>query len=176
LLELTKVVNSATKHLQNYNHAAALDVIEAFFWDFCDYYIEIAKNRIWENSNDISAKYSLFIILDNLIRLFAPYIPYTTQEIWSWCNNSNIHMQNWSSPYNVYTDSIVDRADNGTEWMEAKNILSQIRGYKTEKKLAMNAKLDNLTVNVTNLSVANRIIDDVKLAGNVQNLKFSINC
>lgn len=90
-------------HLQNYNHAGALELIEQHFWAFCDNYLELVKARVYQlkdQAEGLSGKrvldYSLYIFL----KLFAPYLPYVTEEIWSdrySKESSSIHNSLWLS-------------------------------------------------------------------------------
>ncbi|MGH3450198.1 MAG: valine--tRNA ligase, partial [Haloechinothrix sp.] len=79
LAALASTVAAARQALESYDYARALDVTERFFWRFCDDYLELVKARSYE-----SAPPALRTALSTLLRLFAPVLPYVTEEAWSW--------------------------------------------------------------------------------------------
>jgi len=82
LLETQK---QALKFLENYQHSRALSLIEKQFWLFCDDYLELVKARAYQlcqEEEGLSATHSLDLSLHLFLKLFAPYLPYVTEEIW----------------------------------------------------------------------------------------------
>ena len=70
-----------------YEYARALAKIEAFFWDFCDNYIEAAKSRRYGDFGAeaaSSASTAMRLALSVLLRLLAPYLSFACEEVWSW--------------------------------------------------------------------------------------------
>ena len=90
LASLADVVETATAAFDGFEHARALEAAEAFFWAFCDDYIELVKDRAnnLNGSHDPaavrSARTALAIAVDTFVRLFAPFLPFVTEEVWSW--------------------------------------------------------------------------------------------
>ncbi|MFB2586058.1 valine--tRNA ligase [Herbiconiux liukaitaii] len=99
LTELDAVVTAATAALAKYDHARALEVTETFFWTFCDDYLELAKERAYRAESDPAGKASAVLALqaavDVLLRLFAPYLPFATEEVWSWTHDGSVHAAAW---------------------------------------------------------------------------------
>ncbi|BDA63410.1 valine--tRNA ligase [Actinomyces capricornis] len=101
LAALADVVEAATAAFEDFGHARALEVTEAFFWTFCDDYIELVKDR----ANDLegahgagavrSARTTLAIAVDTFVRLFAPFLPFATEEVWSWYRTGSVHRAAW---------------------------------------------------------------------------------
>ena len=98
LAALAQVVDQATAALEDLDYARALEVVEPFFWTFCDDYIELVKARAHGDADDpatASARAALAIVLDVLLRLFAPVIVFATEEVWSWWRDGSVHTQPW---------------------------------------------------------------------------------
>jgi valyl-tRNA synthetase len=107
IAKLSALVTSATADLEEYRYANALQNVETFFWSqFTDTYIELAKPRAWgtlgEPHERGSGYHALRLGLNVLLRLFAPVLPYITEEVWSWVfagetRHASIHTAPWPS-------------------------------------------------------------------------------
>ena len=103
LASLAEVVETATTAFENFGHARALEVTESFFWTFCDDYIELVKDRAnnFEGNHSeaevSSARATLAIAVDTFVRLFAPFLPFVTEEVWSWYRTGSVHRAAWPS-------------------------------------------------------------------------------
>lgn len=115
MAKMAKVVYDATESLNNYEHSKALETIEDFFWQFCDDYIELVKNRAYGTAESTgvepspqavkSARTTLGLGLDAFARLLAPFLPYTTEEVWSWMHagEGSVHHAPWPKPITYAT-------------------------------------------------------------------------
>ncbi|MGF6824517.1 valyl-tRNA synthetase [Microbacterium sp. ZKA21] len=128
LAALDGVVREATKAFDDFDHAKALEVTESFFWTFCDDYLELVKERAY-NQADVgqpSAALALRIALSTLLRLLAPVVSFATEEAWSWFEEGSIHTAAWPEAQDAGGDPAVLAA--------ASAALIGIRRAKTEAK------------------------------------------
>src|SRR5699024_883631 len=101
LAGLANVVDTATAAHEEYNYTRALEVTETYFWTFCDDYVELVKDRAYNRDGDIpeqeavSARAALAIAVDTFLRLFAPVLPFATEEVWSWYRTGSVHRASW---------------------------------------------------------------------------------
>jgi valyl-tRNA synthetase len=166
---LAEVVQTATQSLAAYDYTRALEAIETFFWTFCDDYVELVKERAYGGHGDegaASAKAALGTALDVLLRLFAPFLPFVTEEVWSWWREGSVHRAPWPAAYDV----VVDGGDELLLGLVGK-ALSQVRGAKSTAQVSMRADvpvavvsgpgadLDRLSHAAADLAAAGRITD-----------------
>ena len=174
LARLADVVQEATEALDDYEYSKALDVIEGTFWGFCDDFLELVKTRSYGSDGDQgagSAGAALETAISTYLRLFAPYMPYVTEEVWSWWQQGSIHHASWpdaSLLRNLAGDSRPAVLD------VASDVLAEIRKAKTAAKTSLKTavKLAEVTDTADRLADLELAKADVISAGNVQGLKL----
>jgi len=98
LSRLATVVSRATAALDAFDYASALRETETFFWWFCDDYIELVKRRrAGDDEGAASANQAAQAALRTMLRLFAPFLPFVTEEVWSWWQPGSVHRAAWPS-------------------------------------------------------------------------------
>ena len=91
LSKLNKTINLVDTQLSNYKLNEAIKTIYNFVWrDYCDWYIEFSKNRMYGNNKEKELNISVAVyVLKNILKLLHPYAPFITEEIWSFFKQSN---------------------------------------------------------------------------------------
>jgi valyl-tRNA synthetase len=166
LATLADLVTDATTSFEDYDYARALDHTEQFFWRFCDDYVELVKQRAYGSGGEAaaaSASATLVLALDTLLRLFAPHLPFVTEEVWSWWRPGSIHRAEWPQP-----DPLRAVAGDGDPavFSAAAEVLGQVRKVKSEQQRSLRVAARRVTVHDTAEQVArlDAARDDVREA------------
>lgn len=170
LAGLADVVEKATEALESYDHTRALELSETFFWTFCDDYLELVKDRAYGagaeqvSPETASARAALGLALDTMLRLFAPVLPFATEEVWSWWREGSVHRAPW--PDAAPLRAAAGDADPGVV-ASAGAALAALRKVKSEAKVSMRTEITAVTLAVpaalrAGVDVA---LDDVRAAG-----------
>ena len=171
LSELNKTIAEVRKHLDRYDNYNSRAAIDTFFYDvFCDQYLEFIKDRFWSPEkysaqSKIAAQWTLFEVLRAVIGLYAPFIPFQTEELWQkiykpYEGGQTLHLTAYPA---------VDSArDTDVSQMQiALDILKNIRGLRTERKVGNGAKLETLTIPAETPAALHGLIKSAARANNV---------
>ncbi|WP_296196416.1 valine--tRNA ligase [uncultured Microbacterium sp.] len=168
LATLDAVIAEATRAFDAYDHARALEVTEQFFWTFCDDYLELVKERAYDENDpgQASAALALRTALDALLRLFAPTIVFATEEVWSWFREGSVHTAAWPTATGIDGDPAVLTA--------ASEALITVRRTKTEAKASQktpvqSARIAGPQAKIRALTEASA---DLKAVGRIETLEL----
>jgi len=132
-----RLVRESTQDLDEYNYATVLQKSETLFWFFCDNYLELVKSRRYgDHGADAagSANAALLTALSSLLRLFAPYLPFVTEEVWSWWQPGSVHAASWPTPAEAFDAAGGEDADAARTLELAAMVLGEIRKKKSEEQ------------------------------------------
>jgi valyl-tRNA synthetase len=172
---LTGLVADATRALDGYEHADALRGIEAAFWTFCDDYLELVKDRAYGDlgaDGAASARAALAHALSAFQRLLAPYLPFATEEVWSWWQEGSVHRATW--PDGEVLRTLVDAETTDLEFGVACAVIAEVRRAKSEAGLPLRAPVRLLVIEDTEagLAAVRRVESDLSAAGHVETLEL----
>ncbi|MCK4327323.1 MAG: valine--tRNA ligase [Candidatus Diapherotrites archaeon] len=173
LHKLNTLIKESTEALDNYEFYKALGSIRSFFWhDFCDYYLEIAKDRLYNATGDdkLAAQYAVYKVLMNSTLMLAPFVPHITEEVHElylkkFTNGGSVHLMAWPEADESLIDLSLDAVGEGLT-----EIISAVRKFKTENQLALNSELSKVTVYKPELSI---LADDVREAVKAREVAFA---
>ena len=189
LSRLADVVRDATAAFDDFDYARALERTEAFFWWFCDDYVELVKTRAYGNADggvvmevattpeQASARTALTRALGTLQRLLAPHMPFCTDEVWSWWHDSSVHASTWPTNTECLANVTVEASSYDAALMleTVSAVLAEVRRAKTEAKVSQRAKVAKamVTCDSTRRSMLELARTDLVNAGNIISLDFS---
>jgi valyl-tRNA synthetase len=179
LERLAGVIGQCTAALDGYDHTGALAAAEEFFWFFCDDYLELVKGRAYGERGDgpgASARAALRLALAVILRLFAPFLPFVTEEVWSWWRDGSVHTAAWPAPAEVAQAPEPDRAlrPSPATLAAASGAIAAIRGAKSGARVSMRTPVRTLVVTARrdHLDAVLAVLPDVQAAGRVEHTEL----
>jgi valyl-tRNA synthetase len=144
IARLASVVADATRSFEDYDYTRALERAEEFFWWYCDYYLELVKGRRYDPAPEAAASVSLALrsSLSVFQRLFAPFLPFVCEEVWSWWQEGSVHHASWPDPLQLGEAS----AEEDTALEMTAEVLREVRKAKSDARRPMRAPVTLLVV------------------------------
>ena len=177
LTQLGWVVRDTTLRLDEYDYTRALELTETWFWSFCDNYLELAKGRRYGDQGPElagSANGALTLALSVVLRLFAPFLPFVTDEVWSWWHDGSVHRAAWPAISEIQTAIGEDDGQGCLALERAVLVLGAVRRKKSEEKRAARTPVHRALVRDTESHLdALRLVDsDIRAAGVIGLLQY----
>ncbi len=145
LSSLSTLVKESTEQFETYDYSKVLEQSERFFWSFCDDYLELVKGRRYGDftaEGAASANSAMLVALSTLLRLFAPFLPFVTDEVWSWWQSGSVHNAKWPTPDEV-VEQIGGHDANAVQVFEqTRAALGEIRRIKALEKRPVKAVIE----------------------------------
>ncbi|MEW1807489.1 valine--tRNA ligase [Pseudarthrobacter sp. NPDC080039] len=172
LAQLADVVAQSTRAFDNYDYARALQLTESFFWQFTDDYVELIKDRAYGAAGEAeqaSVLAALATALDTLLRLFAPFLPFATEEVWSWWRNGSVHRAAWPAALEIPGGDTTMLATVGVA-------LSGVRKAKSEAKVKQRTEVLSATITAPEALTAQLQagLADLKAASNARDITLVV--
>ncbi|HEV2944838.1 MAG TPA: valine--tRNA ligase [Solirubrobacteraceae bacterium] len=183
IARLAEVVEDATQSFEDYDYARALARVEEFFWWFCDYYLELVKGRRYDPDPEASASVSLALMLSLSVfqRLFAPFLPFVCEEVWSWWQEGSVHRAVWPEAGKLLAVAATGRVGLDSHERERENValgitadvLREVRKAKSQAQVKMRTPVRRVVVRDTaeRLAALELGEGDLRHAGSIEKLE-----
>ena len=179
LSKLTRTIKSATEAFEKYGYSKSKQETDIFFWqNFCDNYLEFIKHRIYgeelDTTSKLAAQKTLYYALLSQIKLFAPIMPFITEEIYQMYfknieKNKSIHLSMWPE----FNEKLIDEeAELSGE--KAIEIITEVRKYKSIKQVSIKEEISSIKINCSDKEqkAILKVEKDIKAAGNIKEVNY----
>jgi valyl-tRNA synthetase len=177
LTELATLADEVTLAFEEYEYTRALDRTEAFFWGFCDDYLELIKQRRYGANGDgeaQSANRAVQGAMAVLLRLFAPFLPFVTDEVWSWWREGSVHRAAW--PASAEIEALIGgrSADAATAFRLAADVTARVRHQRSTNKRSFKVPIRAAVLGPADtLPLLRRVQGDIAAGNNAMALTFA---
>jgi valyl-tRNA synthetase len=175
LTQLAQLVQEATEQLQAYDYARVLERTERFFWAFCDDYLELVKARRYGDltpAGAASANSAMLVALSTMLRLFAPFLPFVTEEVWSWWRPGSIHRAAWPTQEEVVAPIGGTDAAAVEIFAQTQAALAEVRRIKALAKKPGKAVIERAVLPRV-FEALTPAAHDLKAAAHIRELSFA---
>ncbi|MGH9564581.1 MAG: valine--tRNA ligase [Candidatus Angelobacter sp.] len=167
-----EAIDQVTSHLERFDYATALSLLERSFWSFCDFYIELSKGRVYGADGDEakrSAQATLRIVIEAYIRCLAPYLPFVAEEVWSTQYTVSVHSESWPTLDGAATFS-------SATYDSAVEALRAIRAAKGRESITVGMPIEwaELTLPSEYVDVVNPALADIKYATRAGDIRIMV--
>lgn len=179
LYKFQETVRRYDLYLEKYEIGLALNELNKFFWNFCDNYIEIVKNRLYKpevygEDARKSGQDTCYKVLLEMLKCYGIYIPHITEEIFNNYFNKteqlrSIHLATFAS---IVSEENPDAKQMIKEGDKVVDIISQIRRYKSENNLSLKEEIEKITMKGSNFTFIKSAEADIKAACSGRNIIY----
>ncbi len=159
LSRLQRLIRQTTRHMHNYEHAAAKSETESFFWtELADNYLEMAKLRLYDpdHATRAGARFALDLVLQTVLKLFAPFLPHVTEHIYQALYATPDHPSIHTSAWPVADPQLEDnKAEAAGAVLVA--VATAVRRYKSEHNLSLGSELQRIEVSTDELGIVDML-------------------
>jgi valyl-tRNA synthetase len=170
------VAREATASFERYDYARALERTETFFWWYCDYYLELVKGRRYDEDPLVSASAAraLRLSLSAFQRLLAPFLPFVSEEVWSWWQQGSVHRAAWPDAHELEEAAGASELELAALEVTAE-VLREVRKVKSAARRPMRAPVTRVLVRDTaeRLRALQLGADDLRAAGAIELLELA---
>jgi valyl-tRNA synthetase len=180
MLKFNTIIKESTKHWNDYHFSKGKFEVDNFFWNtFCDYYLEIVKDRFFNPDNYsveeiASGKYTLYTVLLGVHKMLAPIIPFITEEIYQlyfkkFEKKESIHICDWPTELKIADDTIILAGDL------AVRVIGAARKHKSTNKLSLKEELAKVTItcNAEEKKLLDLVLSDIKSTAKIKDIEFA---
>jgi valyl-tRNA synthetase len=140
LTKYSKLVNKCTVQMDVFDYSQAMKEIEYFLWhELADHYLEMIKGSLYKKENFESIRYTLYTVGLGIVKLFAPFFPNITEEIYynlykDLEGDISIHLSTWP-------ESVLINEEKEQSGETVKEYIAKVRAWKSEQGIALNASI-----------------------------------
>jgi valyl-tRNA synthetase len=176
IARIAALVTEAEESFEAYDYARALQRTEDVFWWYCDNYLELVKGRRYDPRPEVSGPVSrsLRISLSVFQRLFAPFLPFVSEEVWSWWQEGSVHRAQWPSAAELRAESAKGAPEQEELALEVTaEVLAEVRKAKSQAQRPMRAPVARVLVRDSDerLAALQRGAEDLRAAGAIELLE-----
>jgi len=168
LTKLSKKIEKISGYLETYEIAKSMAELEQFFvHDFCDNYLEFVKYRLYQNINDESARYTLYKVMFELTKLFAPFLPFLAEKVYQelFKEKESVHLESFS-------DFKFDEKESYEIGELFVKIISEIRKWKISNKFSLGKEISKVEITDRNINKLEKIKLDIKRVSRAKEVEF----
>jgi valyl-tRNA synthetase len=175
LTNLARLVQESTDDLENYQYTRVLERTETSFWFFCDNYLELVKSRRYGDHGEAlaaSANTALLAALSIYLRLFAPFLPFATEEVWSWWQPGSVHKATWPTEAEILAAAGGADERGAPALQMAAQVLGEIRKKKSEGQRQLKTPVARVVIRAPGdkLELLPEIEQDLRASGQIQQI------
>ncbi len=175
IIKMNNLINNSTEHFENYEYSRVKSDFENFFWHtFCDNYLEIVKDRLYNaertKEEKESAKFTLYDSLLKNLKILAPIMPFITEELYQKYflkheKTKSIHISEWPRPMKIKDEKTVEGGDRAVE------IIQQVRQFKSKAGKSLKVPII-LELEKKDEKILKEFLKDLKAVCSAKEIKF----